>query len=174
MIRWHAPIAVEAAMNRSDKFLLGIVLGIVALVAVGFAVLLTRPKPGYQSEDTPGGVVNNYLLALQQQNYERAYGYLSPSLAGYPRNASTFAQRVSLATGYGSSISLEVTRVSQQGDRATVTVVETAFSQGGLFDSNSYESTRTMSLERDQERWWITHSDSYTFWNWCLEQAGGC
>jgi len=77
-------------MKNTDKFLVGIVVGVVVLVATAFAVALLRPKPTYQLEDTPKGVAHNYLLALQQEDYKRAYGYLSPTIEGYPTSAEAF------------------------------------------------------------------------------------
>jgi hypothetical protein len=77
-------------MKNTDKFLLAIVVGVVLLIVVAFAVVFTRPKPAYQSDDTPAGVVHNYLFALQEGNYERAYSYLSPSLDGYHLSLAAF------------------------------------------------------------------------------------
>ena len=81
-------------MKKTDKFLIGIVIGIVLLIAVAFAVALKKPDATYKAEDTPEGIAFNYLFALQQREYERAYGYLSPKIIGYPKNAEAFADDV--------------------------------------------------------------------------------
>jgi hypothetical protein len=83
-------------MKSTDKFLIGIVVGIVLLVVAAFVITLARPEPTYQVEGTPESVAHNYLLALQKEDYQRAYGYLSPTLKGYPvRLSLTYAQRLS-------------------------------------------------------------------------------
>ena len=159
-------------MQRTDKFLIGIVAGIVILVGTGFAVMLLRPRPTYLPDNTPGGVANNYLLAVQRGEYERAYGYLSPDLPGYPSDPATFARQVGLGNGYNSTSSVEVTDVQETGERATVSFEETTFYEGGLFGSDSYQSTFQMRLIRQAGQWRIEHSDS--FWAWCLDQPEGC
>jgi hypothetical protein len=159
-------------MHRTDKFLLSIVAGIVLLVAAGFALMLLRPKPGYLADDTPAGVANNYLLALQREDYERAYRYLSPELPGYPPDAATFGEYAGSGYGGGDSVSVEVIDVSQSGDHATVSFLQTAFYEGGLFSSGSYENEFQMQLVRANGQWWVEHSDYY--WGWCFDQAEGC
>ena len=71
-------------MKSTDKFLISIVIGIMLLVVVAFGIAFLRPEPTYQSEDTPEGVVHNYLMALQREEYYRAYSHLSPVIPGYP------------------------------------------------------------------------------------------
>ena len=55
-------------MKSPDKFLIGIIIAVVVLLAVVFGVILSRPAVEYQSEDTPAGVAHNYLLALQDED----------------------------------------------------------------------------------------------------------
>ena len=47
-------------------------------ILVALTVFFTnRTKPVYGSEDTPEGVVHNYVLAVINQDYQKAYGYLA-------------------------------------------------------------------------------------------------
>ena len=80
---------------KGTKFLFAIVAGVVILVAALLILALLRfgPSP-YQAEDTPEGVVHNYLAALQRKGYERARSYLSTTLNGYPVNVEQFAADV--------------------------------------------------------------------------------
>src|SRR3990172_9629643 len=80
----------EKNMKNSDRILFAIVAGVIVLVVVAFVVAFTRPEPTYQSEDSPEGITHNYLLALQQKDYERAYRYLSPELPHYPPDIDKF------------------------------------------------------------------------------------
>ena len=164
-------------MKNTDKFLIGIIIGAVLLVGVALAVAFMRPKPSYQPEDTPEGVAHNYLFALQQGDYQRAYGYLSPTLAGYPTSADKFAtdldkyawQLKDLNKG---SVALAIESTHASDDRAEVSVKETRFYQGGLFDSNEYSNTFQVTLHRQDGRWRITASDSY--WASCWDSKAGC
>jgi len=160
-------------MKGTDKFLIGIVVGVIILIGAAFAVALSRPEPTFQPEDTPEGVAHNYLLALQKKEYERAYGYLSPTLEGYPDSVETFIDDIDrnswqfreLQEG---SITLAVETTDITGERAEVVVRENQFRQGGLFDSNQSDRTFNMSLRFDKARnaWKITGSNSYWVYCW--------
>ncbi|MEK6256736.1 MAG: hypothetical protein N2C13_05395, partial [Chloroflexota bacterium] len=67
-------------MKSPDKFLIAIVVGIVALVLVVFAVTLARGAPEYKAHDNPEGGDFNYLQAIHNEDYKRAYSYLSSNL----------------------------------------------------------------------------------------------
>ena len=65
---------------KQDRFLLIIlgVIGVLIVVAIVF-FFVRRNNPTYKPNDTPEGVVHNYLLALNQENYEKAYSYIATS-----------------------------------------------------------------------------------------------
>jgi hypothetical protein len=165
-------------MRSTDKLLVGIVVGAVLLVAAALAVTLLRPQPTYQPEDTPEGVVHNYLLALQQGEYKRAYSYLSPTIVGYPPLPQTFERTVrdnSWQFPLGdTSTALEVLSARLEGGEAVVTVQETSFYQGGLFDSGQTTQTFEVRLRRDPSgmAWKLVDADSY--WMYCWNQESGC
>lgn len=164
-------------MKNTDKFLIGIIVGAVLLVGIAFTVAFMRPKPAYQPEDTPEGVAHNYLFALQQGDYHRAYGYLSPSLTGYPASADKFATDLDkyawqINNLRQESVALTVESARLSNDRAEVSVKETRFYQGGLFESNEYSTTFRMTLHREEGAWKITASDSY--WADCWDTKAGC
>ena len=77
-------------MNSTDKFLIGIVAGIVILVVVVFLVVLFRPEPEYREEDSPESVVHNYLLALQKDDFERALSYIATNIKHAPKDSEEF------------------------------------------------------------------------------------
>lgn len=164
-------------MKTADKFLLGIVVGIVILVIVVFAVAFFRPKPAYLPEDTPGGVAHNYLLALRQKDFKRAYSYLSPTIAGYPATQQFFVKNIRTYNWSfrldEEDVALTVTSASISGNRAIVKVHETRFSQIGLFGEDSTRDFEMQLQYFDQlSSWKIVEADSY--WNMCWNKSGGC
>jgi len=65
---------------KQDRFLMIIlgVIGVLIVVAIGMFFVRQNTQV-YKSDDTPEGVVHNYLLALNQEDYEKAYFYIAPS-----------------------------------------------------------------------------------------------
>jgi hypothetical protein len=164
-------------MKGTDKFLLAIVAGVVVLVGAVLAVALLRPnEPSYQPDDTPEGVAHNYLLALQSEDYERAYSYLSPTLPGYPADAETFERNVHNSRWsfgyYDDDVSLAVDAATVSGDWAKIVVRKTEFYRGGLFDSGQHSTTFDMTLRREEGVWKVTDSDRY--WASCWNSSQGC
>lgn len=165
-------------MKSTDRMLVGIVIGAVLLVAAALAVTFLRPKPAYQSEDSPEGVVHNYLLALRQEDYQRAHGYLAPSLAGYPPLPQVFERNVrenSWQFGLGdTTTALQILSATVNAGVATVIVEETSFYQGGLFGSS--QSTRTFEVrlrpDPSGKTWMIVDADRY--WAPCWSWDNGC
>ena len=164
-------------MKGTDRFLIGIVAAVIVLVGVVLALALLRPnQPSYQPDDTPEGVAHNYLLALQLEEYERAYGYLSLALPGYPDDSDAFERDVEDNRWnfgyYDDDVSLSVEAVDASGDRAKIIVRKTQFYRGGLFDSGQHSTTFEMTLLQEEGVWRLTESNRY--WASCWEKEDGC
>lgn len=156
-------------MKGSDKFLIGIVVGIGLLIIVAFIVTLTRPEPTYQPEDSPEGVAHNYLLALQQEDYQRAYGYLSPQLQHYPPSAEAFTEDIEAETWrfrMDTNTTLAVESVNVTDNRAVVKVRESRFDRGNLFSGGQSSNVFEMELQFEEGQWKIVDSDYYFAWCW--------
>jgi hypothetical protein len=160
-----------------DKFLIAIVAGAVLLVLAAFVVVLRQPIPAYLPENTPEGVMNNYLLAIQKDNYTRAYGYLSPSLAGYPSTVAAFASDVGQYSWQfgqdGDNTSFEISDSELFGNDAVVTIQVTHFYRGGLFDNGSSVESTQFTLNRAGESWQIVDG-GYYFWVDCWDTTTSC
>ena len=158
-------------MKQTDKLLLGIVVTILVLVAAAFVLVLTQPAPEYQPDDSPEHVALNYLLALRQQEYERAYGYLSPELKNYPETLDEFVGDVEDSTWafrLDTEVSLNVASTRVVNNDATVTIEETRFYNSDLFNSSQSTMTFMMHLSPVNGAWRITQSTAY--WDNCWLQ----
>lgn len=160
-------------MKGTDKFLIGIVLGIVVLIVAAFTITLTRPAASYKPDDTAENVAYNYLLAIHQSDYGRAQGYLSRTVKSRPSSAEKFARdvennRYSFNESDSSAWAIDSSRVS--GETTTVTVRQTRYSTG-LFGS-TYDDTFPIRLQREDGAWKIISSGSY--WAYCWDNSRGC
>jgi hypothetical protein len=70
---------------KQDRFLIGILVGIAVLIIVALTVFFSRKDNlNYVADDTPEGVVQNYVVALHKRDFDKAYGYLA-ELENKPR-----------------------------------------------------------------------------------------
>ena len=161
-------------MVRSDKFLAGIVGAILLLVVVAVVVVLVRPDAEYRPEDSPENVVHNYLLALQLEDYERAYSYLSPELRHYPRTTADFVSDLSDNYWFRqtASSSLTVNGATISGDTAAVEVVEIRYHSGSLFGSSQSQDTYIVTVKRIDGQWRV--ADSAFYFAYCWNATYGC
>ncbi len=156
-------------MRGSDRFLIAIVVG--ALLVAGAAATSTlwhRGEPAYRAEAAAEDVAYNFLLALQQKDYARAYGYLSPQLTGYPRSVEQFAAEAGMPYQGGPerNATMEVAPAQVTGDLATVDVRETIFYNGGLFNSGENTITYPVLLQRVDGAWKVINGGNHWNGNW--------
>ncbi len=162
-------------MKGTDKLLIWIVAGVVVLIAAAFAVTLTRPEPTYQEESSADGVAYNYLLALQKKDYERAYRYLSPNLAGRPETLLDFELDIrdyewNFRQGMENSLAIQSSSIS--GNLTVVAVQETTFFGGGIFNSSQQVNRFEMDLRMVEGEWVIDDADYY--FAYCWRDKDGC
>jgi hypothetical protein len=159
-------------MKKHDKALIGIVVGIILLVIIAFVVTLTRTPATYQADDTPEGVVNNYLLAITQEEYDRAYPYLSPSLEGYPESLEEFQDDIrDYYYWFHRDSSLSILSSDNDGDQATVYLRENRF-DGVMFESRQYFDSFEIQLKWENGQWKIVDGNVYFAYCWTDEE--GC
>jgi hypothetical protein len=147
---------------KQDKFLVGILAFIGLLVAIALTLFFVRKDTAtYRTEDTPANVVYNFALAIQQNDLERAYGYLA-DLDGKPTKTAFFQ---SSQNGYlnVNGNALQVGQVTMQGlDNASVDVT-IQYMGSGLFDSG-YSNQGRAVLVRQNGAWKIS-SMPYPYWS---------
>ncbi len=135
---------------KQDRFLVGILLGIVGLVILALAVFFIRPNDlVYGDDSTPQGVVQNYIVAVQKRDYEKAYTYLADI-----ENKPTYQQfRESFFNNYISpfGVGVEILEAEISDDLALVKI-SIIYDQGEPFSGGSryVESAR---LVRQAGQW---------------------
>lgn len=164
-------------MHSANKFLSAIVVAVALLVVIAFTVVILRPEPSYQDDATPDGAAHNYLLAVQRQDYERAFSYL-PSTFRYPQDAAHMAEDIRhntwrFETGAGFSLAVESTRM-QGEDRAIVTVRKTTFYNEGLFGSHQFTNMFTLDMVLENGQWQVTDGENYWSNCWGESRASWC
>jgi hypothetical protein len=147
---------------KTDKFLISIVIGIVLLVVVAVVLVLARSRAEtYLPDDTPEGVAHNYFLAIQRQEFEKAYNYLADDLKSKP-DLDTFIQTVD--NNNEASLALGQTNLDNQ--RARVSVSITNYYGGGPFDSGRYTNEETAYLRQDSAGNWKITQYPYPYWGY--------
>jgi hypothetical protein len=147
-----------------DRFLAGILIGIGVLVFAALILFFTRQaQVSYGDDGTPAGALKNYFLALQNRDYERAYGYL----ASQSKKSSLNQFRQSFLTYQGDAIAnaaVEVGETLPDGQDQTAVVQVTLWQgTGDLFGTPS-RSQQTATLVREGEVWKISEAP-YPYWS---------
>jgi hypothetical protein len=152
-------------MNSSSKWLLIFagIIGALALIAE-VLVLFTRGKNvALLPADTPQGIVQRYLIALEDGDYQQAYTYLSPDMmTGMPPYDEWLAQnqnRLATQTGWRATLGKTV----QNGGYATVEVMIETSNPGGMMNSSQYNLPVTFDLTETGNSWLIT-SPANVYW----------
>ena len=148
---------------KQDRFLLGILIGIALLVVVAVGLFLARRGgQDYGSEDTPQGVIRNYILALEKSDYERAYGYLhaADSKPSYDQFRSAFLSR-QLDTR---NAAVQIGEALEMDEVADVELIVIRGGAGPFGDAYR-ESTQAL-LEKDGQGDWKIVNLPYPYWGW--------
>jgi len=148
---------------RHDRFLIAILVAIVLLVAIALGLFFLRQgDQNYSPEDTPYGVVRNYVLALQKKDYERAYGYLHDA-AGKP-DLTHFRDAFVSRQLDTSNVAVQVGETNRSGSDAYIdlTIVHTS---GGPFGDTWRETASALLTQNEAGEWKITRLP-FPYWGW--------
>ena len=147
---------------KQDKFLTGILIGIGVLILVALGLFFFRQdKHEYVADTTPEGVVHNYVLAILDKDYEKAYGYLA-DLEGKP-TYEEFRQAFFNGTVNPNDTGVDVGTAEINGDEAVVTL-SLFYSYSDPF-SSGYQNTDRALLVKQNGKWKVS-SMPYNFWNY--------
>jgi hypothetical protein len=153
---------------KQDKFLTGILVGIGVLIVLALALFFTRKdSKQYTQDDTPEGIVYNYVLAVFNQDYEKAYTYLADL-----KNKPTYEEfRKSFFSGNINprNAGVDVGTVEINGDEAIVNI-SLVYAPSDPFSSRSENTDRAL-LVKQNGQWKLSAMPSYSFWdyNWYTE-----
>ena len=154
---------------RQDSFLTGILIGIALLIVAALAVYFTRRDQGnYVAENSPQGVVHNYVLAVLRKDYQKAYGYLADL-----DNKPTFAQfRQAFAVGRlnPADNGIKGGTAAVSGEDATVEV-SMIYAASDPF-SSGYNNVGSAQLVRQGAVWKISSMPTYNLWDYSWYQPG--
>ena len=152
---------------KQDKFLTGILIGIGALILLALALFFMRQdKKEYVSDSTSEGVVHNYVLAVLNKDYEKAYGYLA-DLDNKP-TLEEFRQSFLNGIVNPENAGVEIGEVEVIGNDAYVDLL-IYYSYNDPFSSR-YGSPDRANLVKQNGAWKLSYM-SYHFWdyNWYQE-----
>lgn len=147
---------------KNDRFLLFILIGILALIIIALAVFFTRADSmEYINSEEPGGVVHNYIVALHKFDYDRAYSYLAdhslkPTLDNF--RASFINHEID-----PSFVGVEIGVVHIAGNNASVEL-GILYSYSGPFSTGG-TSKEYAQLELQNGQWKIRQMPYY-YWAW--------
>ncbi len=150
---------------KQDRFLTGILVGIAVLVVVALAVFfIRRDTQSYVSEDMPEGVVHNYVLAVLNDDYEKAYGYL----ADLDHKPAYEDFRDAFLTGIvnpdNSAVDIGQSEISSETASVEVALI---YNPSDPF-STGYRDVQRALLVKQGGAWKLSSMPTYYFWdyNW--------
>lgn len=147
---------------KQDKFLTGILIGIGVLVVLALALFFTRQdKRDYLSDDTPEGVAHNYVLAVLNKDYEKAYNYLAD--LKYKPTYEEFRQSFLNGMVNPGNTGLDVGEATITGDEAVVELT-VYYAYSDPFSTRAGYSDNAL-LIKQEGAWKISKMPSY-FWDW--------
>jgi len=148
---------------KQDRFLIGILVGIALLVVTSLGLFYSRRGvQDYGPDDTPWGVIRNYVLALEKSDFQRAYGYLHET-ADKP-DFDQFRQSFLTLRLDTNDAAVQLGEVRTSGAEVTVDLVVIHGGRGPFNDV--YRETARALLEKDDAGAWKIVTLPYPYWNW--------
>ena len=150
---------------KKDKFLIAIVISIIVLMGLAVGVFLVRQNAqDYVVEDTPEGIVHNYVFAIQQDDFERAYDFLidgedKPSFSDF--RSYYISNNIN---NYGVQIQGSEIYEEANGDRFAVVDLIIIYSSNDPLSSGN-RSPGSVNL-LFQEGKWKVENFPYQLWPW--------
>ncbi|MDD2920886.1 MAG: hypothetical protein PHQ36_01245 [Anaerolineales bacterium] len=148
---------------KQDKFLTGILIGVGALILLALGLFFARQNGSreYVADATPDGVVHNYVLAVLNKDYQKAYGYLAD--LDHKPTYEEFRQSFFNGSVNTAGVGVEVGSVEIKNDEAVVTLAM-YYSNSDPFSSRYTNEDRALLVKQNGA--WKLNSMPYNFWNY--------
>ena len=146
---------------KQDRFLLILMAAVTVLVGVAIILFfLRRGGQNYGAEDSPAGIVRNYVLAIQKGDYERAYAYLADDQNRL--NYESFQNDLLGLRQELGNISVQIGKTEQTGQKALValTVIHSASSPF----ADVWRDNTSAILTQDAQGVWKIARMPYPIW----------
>jgi len=146
---------------KQDRFLLILLAAVTVLVGVAIILFfLRRGGQNYGAEDSPAGIVRNYVLAIQKGDYERAYAYLADDQNRL--NYESFQNDLLGLRQELGNISVQIGKTEQTGQKALValTVIHSASSPF----ADVWRDNTSAILTQDAQGVWKIARMPYPIW----------
>ena len=152
-----------------DRFLLVILIAIGVLVVLAVGLFFIRgDTQDYSLEDSPQGVLRNYILALEKGDYQRAYSYLRD--ADRKPDYEEFRQAFLTKSLNPSGTALQIGGTKGSGDEMIFSVVVIQ-SSSGPFGSTSREPSNALLVKNEDGDWKIANLPyPYSGWDWYTDR----
>lgn len=148
---------------KNDRFLNGLIIGVGVLIIIALVLFFVRQQQAdYRPGDAPNDVVHNYVLAIMNRDYERAFEYLSegsekPSLSQFQQELSRQANDINHAN-------ITIGSVFIDGEVATVQLnIRQSYDRSLLGNPSRYAEFAQLKLENGE---WKLISVPYPLWSW--------
>ena len=143
----------------SKVWLIGAAVFVTALAVAGIVVALVTTRGGLLPADSPEGVLQRYLIALEDGEQREAYDYLAED-ARVTCPFADFVKQASYQGVRGSQMTLE--NVERFDQRALVTANVTVFDPNIPFGPEEHSYERTFELTLEGGGWKMTWPEG-----WC-------
>jgi hypothetical protein len=154
-------------MNSSRRLLIifAIVIGVLVIATVSLVLLTKENKVTLLPEDTPQGTVQSYLIAIQERNYQKAFGYLSFDSSRKITTYNDWLNSVTIVPQTYNQTTWKATlgKIMENGDSATVEVTIDTFRPGGPFEDTLRSQQIIFQLSKIADKWLI-NSPTYIYW----------
>ena len=147
---------------KEDRFLIAILIAVGILVVAAVVLFFVREQFNeYGPEDTPEGVVRNYVIAIHNEDFERAYEYLqfSTKKPEYTEFLQPFlGDRLDTSNV---AVSIQETKIS--GEEALVKLILTHGSTNPFQGSWSDKGSALLVLQNGN---WKLAKMPHPYWDW--------
>jgi hypothetical protein len=144
-------------MKSSGRFLLGFGIVIIAVVAVAVVLAVAGGSQPVKvlPEDSPEGTVQRFLVAVKEQDYVKAYTFISPQSEYLKTSPYDNWIRSMQARQSNSSWKASIVKATVRDSDATIDVAVDVFRPDGPLANPVNTNRVTFILHRENGKWMI-------------------